>query len=85
MLAADRRPASPARHGRRASPGTRARCPARLTLIARLMRARAHTQWFRNRRMFFNFAGSCTRSLPPKITPAVARAKFDSWMLFRKK
>jgi len=47
--------------------------------------AAALRQWFRNRRMFFNYAGTCTKSLPQKLSPSVAKAKFDSWMLFRKK
>jgi hypothetical protein len=46
--------------------------------------AAALRQWFRNRRMFFNYAGSCTK-MPDKVTPSVAKAKFNSWMLFRKK
>ena len=45
--------------------------------------AAALRQWFRNRRMFFNHAG--TRSLPEKIIPSVAKAKMKSWLIFRRK
>jgi hypothetical protein len=34
--------------------------------------------------MFFNYAGTCTK-LPAKVSPSVAAAKLNSWLLFRKK